>query len=243
MEDARADDEKGLRTEIERLNVVISDRTRHIDRLEEAVADYQFNIAQYRELVAGQQSDLQQLREREHSQASEAASISSKTQEMMSLNLQLRSTVMKAKAKAIDLEVRRLEADQAAELLAMSEPFLPAHFFAGESGALRSLLAFKRLAAKSDILCKQLEQDESAGSSISDDFAATAEIRALLAQFAGSASLFVCFLSSCTDVEFMRLASLLHDTQTTERRLNGLIDILRKEEFRAAEALPEIRRL
>ncbi|KAJ2814296.1 hypothetical protein GGI24_006432, partial [Coemansia furcata] len=44
-------------------------------------------------------------------------------------------------------------------------------------------------------------------------------------------------------MEFMRLASLLHDTQGAERRLNGLIDILRKEEFRAAETLPEIRRL
>ncbi|KAJ2818363.1 hypothetical protein FBU31_005899, partial [Coemansia sp. 'formosensis'] len=44
MEDARADDEKVLRAEIERLTVVIGDRTRRIDRLEEAVADYQFNI-------------------------------------------------------------------------------------------------------------------------------------------------------------------------------------------------------
>ncbi|KAJ2424770.1 hypothetical protein GGF41_002666, partial [Coemansia sp. RSA 2531] len=61
--------------------------------------------------------------------------------------------------------------------------------------------------------------------------------------FAGLSSLFVHFLSSCTDMEFMRLASLLHDTQGAERRLNGLIDILRKEEFRATEALPEIRRL
>ncbi|KAJ2066088.1 hypothetical protein GGI16_009812, partial [Coemansia sp. S142-1] len=125
----------------------------------------------------------------------------------------------------------------------MYEPFLPDHFFKSESEALRSLLSFKRLAAKSEILCKQLEQDEKADTSISDDFVATAEIRSLLTQFAGLSSLFVHFLSSCTDMEFMRLASLLHDTQGAERRLNGLIDILRKEEFRATEALPEIRRL
>ncbi|KAJ2014217.1 hypothetical protein H4S03_007020 [Coemansia sp. S3946] len=243
MEDARADDEKVLRAEIERLTVVIGDRTRRIDKLEEAVADYQFNIGQYRDLVASQQADLQSLRESEHTQASRAASESSKAQEMLSRNLRLESSMTKTKAKAIDLEVRRLDADQAAELLTMYEPFLPDHFFKSESEALRSLLSFKRLAAKSEILCKQLEQDEKADTSISDDFVATAEIRSLLTQFAGLSSLFVHFLSSCTDMEFMRLASLLHDTQGAERRLNGLIDILRKEEFRATEALPEIRRL
>ncbi|KAJ2863897.1 hypothetical protein GGH94_003303 [Coemansia aciculifera] len=243
MEDARADDEKVLRAEIERLTVVIGDRTRRIDKLEEAVADYQFNIGQYRDLVASQQADLQNLRESEHTQASRAASESSKAQEMLSRNLRLESSMTKTKAKAIDLEVRRLDADQAAELLTMYEPFLPDHFFKSESEALRSLLSFKRLAAKSEILCKQLEQDEKADTSISDDFVATAEIRSLLTQFASLSSLFVHFLSSCTDMEFMRLASLLHDTQGAERRLNGLIDILRKEEFRATEALPEIRRL
>ncbi|KAJ2741934.1 hypothetical protein GGI20_004842, partial [Coemansia sp. BCRC 34301] len=243
MEDARADDEKVLRAEIERLTVVIGDRSRRIDKLEEAVADYQFNIGQYRDLVASQQANLQELREREHSHATEAATESAKAQEMLSRNLHLQSTMVKTKAKAIDLEIRRLDADQAVELLALYEPFLPDHFYKSESEALRSLLSFKRLAAKSEILCKQLEQDEKADARISDDFVATAEIRSLLTQFSGIAGLFVCFLSSCTDMEFMRLASLLHDTQATERRINGLIDILRKEEFRATEVLPEIRRL
>ncbi|KAJ1966411.1 hypothetical protein GGI12_000121, partial [Dipsacomyces acuminosporus] len=243
MEETRAEEEQGLKTEIDRLNVTIGDKNQRIDKLEEAVADYQFNMKQYRELVASLQSELQRLREREQSQASEVASISTKTQEMMSLNLQLRSTMMKTKAKTIDLEMRRLEADQATEQLRMTEPFLPDHFFKSESESLKSLLAFKRLAAKSDVLCKQLEQDEKTDASISDEFVATAEIRSHLAQFAGTASLFVSFLSSCSETEFMRLGSLVHDTQGTERRLNGLVDVLRKEEFRATEVLPEIRRL
>ncbi|KAJ2890387.1 hypothetical protein IWW38_004163, partial [Coemansia aciculifera] len=187
MEDARSDDEKILRAEIERLTVVIGDRTRRIDKLEDAVADYQFNIGQYRDLVTSQQVNLQELREREHSHATEAATESAKAQEMLSRNLHLQSTMVKTKAKTIDLEIRRLDADQAAELLTMYEPFLPDHFYKSESEALRSLLSFKRLAAKSEILCKQLEQDEKADTSISDDFVATAEIRSLLTQFSGVA--------------------------------------------------------
>ncbi|KAI8326330.1 hypothetical protein GQ54DRAFT_294806 [Martensiomyces pterosporus] len=243
MEETRAEEEQGLKAEIDRLNATVSDKNRRVDKLEEAIADYQFNMKQYRELVSSLQSELQRLREREQSQASEVASISTKTQEMMSLNLHLRSTMMKTKAKAIDLEMRRLEADQATEQLGMTEPFLPDHFFKSESEALRSLLAFKRLAAKGDILCKQLEQDEKTDANVSDEFVATAEIRGHLAQFSGTAGLFVSFLSTCSETEFMRLGSLLHDTQGTERRLNGLVDVLRKEEFRATEALPEIRRL
>ncbi|KAJ2160950.1 hypothetical protein GGF46_001870 [Coemansia sp. RSA 552] len=243
MEETRAEEEQGLRAEIERLGAVIGDKTRRIDKLEEALADFQFNVKQYRELVATLQADLQRLREREQSQASEVATISSKTQEMMSLNLQLRSTMTKTKARAIDLELRRLEADQATARLDMTEPFLPDHFFRSESEALQAVLAFKRLAVKSDILCKQLEQDEAVDVGVSDDFVAAADIRLLLTQFSGSAALLAAFLSTCGDSEFMRLGSLLPDAQAMERRLNGLVDLVRNEEFRPSDSLPEIRRL
>ncbi|KAJ1941600.1 hypothetical protein FBU59_003455, partial [Linderina macrospora] len=243
MEEARLEEMEGLSAEIDRLTVTVNDKNQRIDKLEEAMADYQFNIKQYRELVANLQGELQQQREREATQASEVASFSSKTQEMMSLNLQLRSTVLKTKAKAVDLEMRRLEADQATEQLAMTEPFLPDHFFKSEGDALRAVLAFKRLAVKSDILCKQLEQDENTDANVSDEFVATAEVRARLAQFSAVASLFVGHLAACGETEFMKLGALLVDAQGTERRLNGLIDVMKKEEFRATDSLPEIRRL
>ncbi|KAJ2660414.1 hypothetical protein IWW48_002999 [Coemansia sp. RSA 1200] len=243
MDEARTEELQGLHAEIEKLSVVINDKNRNIDKLEEAVAVFQYNIGQYRELVSSLQADVQRLRQCEQSQASEAATISSKTQEMESLSLQLRSTMMKTKAKTIDLEMRRLEADQATEQLSLTAPFLPSHFYKSENEALKTLLAFKRLAAKGDILCKQLEQEEKTDATISDNFVATAEVRALFTQLAGYAGLFVAFLSTCGDSEFMRLGSLLHDTQGIERRLNGLIDLLRKEEFRASETLPEVRRL
>jgi dynactin 1 len=62
-------------------------------------------------------SDLEQLRHREESQLSESRNLSSQSQAMMSLNLQLRSTVMKSQAKAIDLDLRKLDATQAIERL------------------------------------------------------------------------------------------------------------------------------
>ncbi|PIA17401.1 hypothetical protein COEREDRAFT_7367 [Coemansia reversa NRRL 1564] len=241
MDETRAEEVQGLRADIERLNATLRERDRRVDALEEAVVDYQFNISQYRDLVAALQADVQRLREREQTQASEAASISSHTQEMLSQNLQLRSSVMKTKAKAVDLELRRLDAEQAVERLTLTEPFLPDHF-RSEGAALAALLALKRLAAKAEILCSQLEQPD-APETLSDSFVAAADVRALLARCSAHAALLVGFMSSCGDAEFLRLAALLHDAQPIERRLNGLIDLVRSEELRTVDALPEVRRL
>ena len=84
---------------------------------EETNADYEATIQQFRELVINLQSDLEQLRENEVNKESEKSSLSSQSQAMMSLNMQLQSTVMKAQAKAVDLELRKLEAAQANDRL------------------------------------------------------------------------------------------------------------------------------
>jgi dynactin 1 len=75
-------------------------------------------------------SDLERLRHKEESQQSERQDLSSQSQAMMSLNMQLQSTVMKAQAKAIDLELRKLDAMQATDKLAYIQvrfPEKPSH--------------------------------------------------------------------------------------------------------------------
>ncbi|KAJ2280527.1 hypothetical protein EV176_000964 [Coemansia sp. RSA 451] len=242
MEETRAEEEQGLRAELERMSAVASARARRVDALEEAVADRQHTAEQYRELVATLQADVQGLRAREQTQAGEVASAALQAQQALSLNLQLRSTALRTRARAVDLELRRLDADQATERLAMTEPFLPDHFFRTEAGALGAVLSVRRLAAKADVLCAQLEQDEAAAS-ISDAFVAAADVRAQLSQFSGGAALLAGYLSTCSAADFAHAPALQTDAQGMERRLNGLIDLVRSEEFRAPDALPEVRRL
>ncbi|KAJ2502077.1 hypothetical protein GGH96_001355 [Coemansia sp. RSA 1972] len=242
MEETRAEEEQGLRAELERMSAVASARARRVDALEEAVADRQHTAEQYRELVATLQADVQGLRAREQTQAGEVASAALQAQQALSLNLQLRSTALRTRARAVDLELRRLDTDQATERLAMTEPFLPDHFFRTEAGALGAVLSVRRLAAKADVLCAQLEQDEAAAS-ISDAFVAAADVRAQLSQFSGGAALLAGYLSTCSAADFAHAQALQTDAQGMERRLNGLIDLVRSEEFRAPDALPEVRRL
>lgn len=78
---------------------------------------------------------------------------------MMSLNLQLQSTVMKAQAKSIDLELRKLDAAQANDRLSYIQPYLPDAFLKTDNDPISCLLLFKRIAFKSDLIIKHLDQN------------------------------------------------------------------------------------
>jgi dynactin 1 len=114
-------------------------------------------------------SDLEELRQKEESQASEKHNLSSQSQAMMSLNLQLQSTVMKAQAKSIDLELRKLDGAQATDRLGYIQPYLPDAFFKSENEPISCLLLFKRLVFKSDLIIKHLDQNHPISEKIVDD--------------------------------------------------------------------------
>jgi dynactin 1 len=116
----------------------LRDLRQRADSLEESVADYEGTISQFRELVHSLQacvlpilffsspdalayanSDLEQLREHQASQQSESQSLTSQSQAMLNLNLKLQSSVLKGQVKTIDLELRKLDAQQAVEHLAI----------------------------------------------------------------------------------------------------------------------------
>jgi dynactin 1 len=111
---------------------------------DETNADYENTIHQFRELVANLQrysltktfffihvilinfpynSDLEQFRQKEESQYSESKNLSSQSQSMLDLNIKLQSRVLKAQAKQIDLELRKLDATQASENLAFVQVY------------------------------------------------------------------------------------------------------------------------
>lgn len=133
-------------------------------------------------------SDLEQYRQKEESQQTESKNLTSQSQAMMSLQLQLQSTVVKAQAKAIDLELRKLDAQQATEHLSYVQvrhsvsmvraklsphgciqAYLPDSFFSIDNDPIRCLLLFKRLAFKSDLLGKYFDPSNSQRSDDSEE--------------------------------------------------------------------------
>lgn len=74
---------------------------------------------QFRELVLSLQSELDALRTETQTAQHESATAASQTAAMMSLNLKLQSSASKNQARNIDLEIKRIEAREAQELLSI----------------------------------------------------------------------------------------------------------------------------
>jgi dynactin 1 len=114
---------------------------RNVD-LEEALLDAQSTIGQFRDLVLSMQtcvspvyasrdqpsltiflalghSEMDSLRQLHESQITETAALSIQSQTVINMNLRLQSSATKAQAKAIDMELQKLDATQALEHLAI----------------------------------------------------------------------------------------------------------------------------
>lgn len=102
---------------------------------------------------------------------------------MLNLNLKLQSSVLKGQVKTIDLELRKLDAMQAVEHLAIMkvcrlasrldptltillQPYLLPAFFEDDSDAVESLLFFERLAYKADLVSMVIEQKHNVAESL-----------------------------------------------------------------------------
>jgi len=70
----------------------------------------------------------------------------------MSLNLKLQSNMSKSQAKTIDLELGRIDAREARELLGIVQPYLPQVYVETDSDATSAYLFFQRVAAKTELI-------------------------------------------------------------------------------------------
>ena len=100
---------------------------------------------------------------------------------MMSLNLRLQSSASKNQARHIDLEVKRIEAREAHELLSIIQPYLPQVYVESDTDATSCYLFFQRLAAKVDLINAVVAQThnlpEALNGPVSDVLVGICEVR------------------------------------------------------------------
>jgi dynactin 1 len=114
---------------LDHMNAIIREQLKRIETDEETIADYEHTISQFRELVQNLQMDIERLKDMQMDQnGPDSDRLKSQSQAMISLNLQLQTTVMKAQAKQIDLELRKLEVTQATQHLSYIEASKPSYF-------------------------------------------------------------------------------------------------------------------
>ncbi|KAI0216446.1 hypothetical protein L0F63_006490 [Massospora cicadina] len=255
LEETHMENNRQLLLEMDHKDVQIRDLQRKVDAQQEAIADNINTLGQYRQLVGSLQDDLKQLQQHTQLQRHEAETLQSQSQKMLSLNSALQSQVVKAQARAIDLELRKLDALQATEHLRCIEPYLPESFFKRENDAIRTLLQLKRLHFKACLLGRHLCDPFPIKSwvaligapaelmALDDIVVSNYEFRHHLTELASTVAALMAFLASCSVPKFLAASSLAHDLTLAERKFDAYLDEVRREDFLASRQLADVQGL
>ncbi|MCJ1472024.1 hypothetical protein MMC13_000669 [Lambiella insularis] len=235
--------EKQMLDDIDFKEMVIKEYVRKSGLQDETIGDLEYSISRFRDLVTNLQSDLEDMRASQQMTETEANDLSNRSKAMLDLNMRLQTSATKAQVKTIDLELRRLDAREAAEHLAIVRLFLPDGFIK-EQESINMLLRFRRIESKSflvhSFVKERLSSQRSTGRE--DDMLICCDVLDKLIWVSTICERFVQFMHVCSLEVFDRLGSALYDLDPVERGFNSWIDGLKKDELKEQQCAAELSR-
>lgn len=235
--------EKEMQEEIDFKDSVIAEQARRAAQQEEALEDMEYTLSRFRELVNNLQGDLQDMKASQAVTEGESEKLNSRSRAMEDLTMKLQISAEKAQAKTIDLEMRRLEAQEAEQHLEIIKLFLPDSFQSDRNSVL-ALLRFKRLAFKANLL-HQFIQERVKGQSHpghEDDVFSGCDAMDKLTWVSAMCDRFVNSISHCSLEQFSKYEGALFELEPVERALNGWIEGLKKDELKEKQCASELQR-
>lgn len=218
-----------LREELAQAHVRLADNQRRVEAAHEALADCEQTLAKYHSLVAQLREQAQGLEQQLQSEPTPVAVEASE--------LALRLAQGKAHARAVDLELRRLEVAQANRHVDYLTAFLSEGFLAHEHEGVLTLLLVARLGAKCGILAKQLEQRWAGvvpgpGQAVEAvQYSHACLVRFLLGRLQGLLHQYATALDSCSVELFAKTATLYPEMLGHEKLVDLYVQLLRKDEL------------
>ncbi|KAH9239765.1 hypothetical protein K456DRAFT_1824215 [Colletotrichum gloeosporioides 23] len=235
--------EKEMQEELDFKDSVIAEQARRAGEQEEALEDMEYTLSRFRGLVTSLQSDLEDMRASHAVTETESEQLNSKSRAMMDLNMKLQISASKAQVKTIDLELRRLEAQEAEQHLEIVKLFLPDTYKEDQDSVL-ALLRFKRLAFKAELLQGFIKERVNGQThpGHEDDIFAACDAIDKLTWVASMCERFTNAISHCSIEQFQRYQNALFELEPVERALNGWIDGLRRDELKEKKCADELQR-
>ncbi|TIA80575.1 hypothetical protein E3P92_00578 [Wallemia ichthyophaga] len=245
LEESHNDTEKQMQELLDYKDLQLLASLKRISGLLETTADYENTILQFREHMQLLQSDLDEMRQTQLQQATESEALTSQSQAMLSLNQKLQTTAHKSQAKAIDLDLKKLDAAQASEHLKIVQNYLPTTFFeSGDADSANCLLFFQRCAFKSDIINQVIAQMHGLPNSLYDSvpeiLVGVCELRSKLTHFAAINRRFAAMVRRCSVDMYLRMGKIANEIKGSEKKIDHWIELLRREEFREFECTKDI---
>ncbi|KAK9494112.1 dynein associated protein-domain-containing protein [Lipomyces doorenjongii] len=229
---------KQMREEIDYREILLREQAGRMSQFEDTTADYEYTVGRFRDLVASLQSDLDQLRTEKSMSEAESAEISRRTREMYDLNQKLQASALKTQVKTIDLELRKLEAQEAVEHLSIVRTYIP-NSLATMREAIKALLTFRRISFKSNLVVSVLRDNIQSASEIVT-LAIGTEICDKLICILALCSRFETAITVCDVSEFENYGLLLEDIGPVEELLDKAINSLRNYELNENELLSSL---
>jgi len=243
LEQNHIGNEKELQEMIDYKESVISEQRRNAEKLEETLEDREYTIERFRELITDMHSNLEDMKAAKEITESQSQQLEKRSKGMMDLNRQLQGQATSTRTKAIEMELRRLEAQEAAEHLSIVQLFLPEAFHS-ERDSVLALLRFKRIGFKAHLLHNFLkERVATMGSDAQADhllFACDALDK--LTWIGAMCERFVNSISGCSLEQFNKYESAMYELDPVEKTLNAYIESLKKEELKEKQVVEGLQR-
>jgi len=235
--------EKEMQEDIDFKESIIIEQARRATQQEQTMEDLEYTLSRFRELVTSLQSDIEDMRASHAVTETESEQLNSRSRAMMDLNMKLQVSAAKTQVKTIDLELRRLDAQEASEHLAIVQLFLPDAFQADRDSVL-ALLRFKRVAFKANLLLGFVKERVSGSppAGHEDDLFAACDVLDKLSWIAAMCDRFTNAICYCSTEEFAKYEGALYELEPVERALNGWIDGLRRDELKEKKCANELQR-
>ncbi|OIW27965.1 hypothetical protein CONLIGDRAFT_619576 [Coniochaeta ligniaria NRRL 30616] len=235
--------EKEMQEELDFRDSVIAEQARRAAQQEETLEDMEYTLSRFRELVTSLQTDLEDMRASHAVTETESEQLNSKSRAMMDLNMKLQLSAAKAQVKAIDLELRRLEAQEAEQHLEIVKLFLPDTYKTDRDSVL-ALLRFKRLAFKANLLNGFIKErvNGQPHPGHEDDVFAGCDAVDKLTWVTAMCDRFVNSISHCSLEHFAKYEGALYELEPVERALNAWIDGLRRDELKEKQCASDLQR-
>ncbi|KAM8899114.1 dynactin subunit 1-like isoform 2-T2 [Spinachia spinachia] len=229
--------EMELREQVDLSGAKVREAEKKVEAAQETVADYQQTINKYRDLTASLQEANREL----ISQQNMNAEVQQPPAELFDFKIKFAET--KAYAKAIEMELRKMEVAQSNRQVSLLTSFMPDSFLrhGGDHDCILVLLLIPRLICKAELISKQAQEKFD----LNGNFALGSGLRGPAGEQRSFASGLVYSLSllqatlhkyeqalnTCSVEVFKRMGTLYSEMNFHERSLDYFIDLLHKDQL------------
>jgi dynactin 1 len=237
LEETHQATEQDLEREIALKDALIAEQISRLLQANALAQDQERTIGKFRGLVQTLQTELEALKHQDQVAAQERRDLSARQQAVVSQNLQLQASKLKAGLSTIALRMAEARAEATTEHLRILEHYLPTPYHTIDASIVQGHVAARQLSQQSEALHTYFLEKLEDGSLDIETVLQSSEILSALSQIASDAQQVMAALVAATDEAiFLKFAALHTDLQPASKGIASLLTSIEKDTLRLGDA-------